>query len=418
MLKRLTNKVSIAFKYLKSNAVFYSGLLISLISLLYGSTLISIPFDNQVKNEITNIITKNAQINPTNYSFNSLEISQSGNSDYWIYSDNNLQNFQMRNQQFDGIRSYIFAAYKPTNGHVAFKYKDYDTTTILFESKFEANNFYFDLPLIYGSLPRYIEKNSIYITDTFAQKIIENNETFEDLINKSISGTSIGASGKSNQMFNIRGVFDTKNNLGTLLVKNFGENIVFIPEYNTFQMKGALYFIGSTNYTENKVMVDFIFDNYKTVQGYSRNLATGYSLKFSFYDYNENTNRFVLDKSNEIIGVIIETYSEQGTIYFVMGSILFLSNLVILIVATVKNQKKITLNGKVLYLLIIWIVSSVALLLVSIANTYFPIMSIISNQLFTTHSGVTSAILFLSWLGSLVILTAIPLLKKSNDIRN
>jgi hypothetical protein len=414
MKNMLFKKILECFLFLKRNIIFFVGVFISTSSLLYSSTLISTPYDGQIKNEVTYLITNNATESEHGLSLNSLEINQFGNSDYWIYSDNKLQNFQMRNIQRADIRSYIFAAYKPNKGHAAFKYNGFETTAILFESKFTQNAFYFDLPLLSGTLARYTEKNSIYITDSFADKILQDNESYDSLINSTLSGETVGANGKSNQIYKVMGVFDTNNNLGKFLNISFGSNLIFIPEYHSFQMNGALYFCGSTNTNENKLMVDFVFDNYKPLKSYSGNLQIGYYLDYKFYDFDKANDSFVLGHSDTSLNSIIYAYTSKSSTLFLVGILLFISNLFILITATYRNRFKIVAHGKITYIFTIWIVSCFSLILNSLLYSKVPIMAIISRQSFNTYSGVTSSLLFLSWLLFLGVLLIIPLIKAAD----
>lgn len=94
MKNMLFKKILECFLFLKRNIIFFVGVFISTSSLLYSSTLISTPYDGQIKNEVTYLITNNATESEHGLSLNSLEINQFGNSDYWIYSDNKLQTFR------------------------------------------------------------------------------------------------------------------------------------------------------------------------------------------------------------------------------------------------------------------------------------------------------------------------------------
>ena len=207
------------------------------------------------------------------------------------------------------------------------------------------------------------------------------------------------------------GVFDTNNNLGKFLNVSFGNNLIFIPEYHSFQMKGALYFCGSTNNNENKLMVDFVFDNYKPINSYSGNLQIGYNLDYNFYDFDEVNDSFVLGYSDASLNSIIYAYASKGSTLFLVGVLMFISTLFILTTSTYRNKIKIIAQGRITYIVTIWVVSCFSLILNSLLYLKVPIMAIISNQSFNTYSGVTSSLLFLSWLLFLSVLLIIPLIK-------
>lgn len=406
-MKKLITK-----SFLKLNNIFlnnwkyFLGILISMTVLLYSSTLIPIPFDKQCENEIASLIKTNAMANEYGYSLNSIEMKRTGNSDYWIYSSNELQNFQMRNQQFHDTRSYVFCAYKPTGGLSPFTYDNINCTSILFESKFEDNNFYFDLPLLYGKLPRYVDKNSIFITDTFAKRISNiSNENLSSLIDKTLIGKSICSNGTSDQLFKIIGIFNTNNNLGKFLKAAFGDNIIFVSEYNSYQMNGSLYFCGSNSALENELMVNFVYNKYKSTKNASRDLAVGYDAFYNFYDFNSKDNSFVLSSSNDKMNSILNKYENQAVLFSLLGVLLFVASSALIIASSCKQIKRNAVFSKTLFILIVWIASCFSLFLNSILYAYAPLMSLVSGQSFSTHSVVISSVLFLTWIVTVLILT-------------
>lgn len=397
----------------KKNMVFFIGIILSSFIFLYSSSMIAVPFDNQVRDEITETITKNANESIYNLSVNSIELNPKGNSDYWIYTDTNLQNFQMRNQQYEGTRSYIFAAYKPYAGRSPFKYNNHDCSVILFESKFQENNFYFDLPLLYGSLPRTIDKNTIYITDIFATAIKGSN-SFESLIGTKLTGDCFGQ-GHSEVSYSIGGIFNTNNNLGKVLLKTFGENLIFLPEYTIYQMNGSLYFIGSTNKTENKSISAFITNNYKASSSAARELEIGYSIKYNFYEYNAVSDSYELGAKNTSTNNIIEKYNNISSFIGILGVILYVSSFVLIITTALKNKNKVNCEGKGVALFTYWIITCVSLIINSILYAFCPLMSIIAKTTFIAKSTVSSTVIFLSWIFLVGFLSFVPFIKKTTS---
>lgn len=392
--------------YLKNNSILYAGILISNFIFIYSSSLIAIPFDGQIENEVTEVITKNAEESEFELSLNSVELSPTGNSDFYIYSSNALQDFQMLNQQYNDIRSYAFAAYKPEGGRVSFKYEGLDCTSILFESKFQDNKFYFDLPLLFGSIRRFTDKNSIYLIDTFAEKI-KGTSNVENLIKRKITGQTINCEA-SDVTYTIEGIFDTNNKLGRFLKNVFGENIIFVPEYTSFQMKGALYFVGSTNKVENTKLVDFIYNNYKKSSGSSRGLAIGYSITNKFYDYNPNTETHELGMTNTNLNKIIDGYNSNSTIIGILGIMLFTGSLILTLLSCIKSRDKLSSYGKGVYLFSLWSISCFSLLINSIIYSFLPLMSLIAGTSFLTKSTFVSTVIFLSWIFITGLLSFIP----------
>ena len=397
---------------IRKNTLFFIGIIISSFIFVYSSSTLVSPIDKQVKNEIAEVLTRNAKKSPYYLSLNSLEITPIGNSDYWVYTSNQLQDFQMMNQQYDGTRSYVFAGYMPQNNRYPFRYNNIDCSVLLFESKFQQDNFYFNLPLIAGSIPRVSDIHSIYITDSFANKII-GSDTYQSLIGKKLDGDSLNIS-HSSISYKISGIFDTNNTLGGFLTKAFGEDIIFAPEYNLFQMNGALYFIGSTEKAENESVANFITTNYKSSSGASRNLSTGYALKFKFYDFNSNTNLFELNETNESMNRIISSYNNQSLFFGLLGGILYFSSLALIVVTAIKEKNKINAQGRGVALFTYWIFTCVSIILNSILYTLCPFMSLISKTTFLTKSPTVSTIMFLSWVLLAGILSIIPFTKSRN----
>lgn len=412
-MKNIINDFLNRFKsFFKDNFKYLIGFFISTNTIVFGSYLASLPFDNQVKNEATSYITSNASLSDFNLSVNSIQISPRGNSDYWIMTSNKLQDFQMRNQHNTDERSYVFATYESNNSSIPFKYNEFNCTIILFESKFQQNNFYFDMPLLAGSLPRTTSKNNIYITDTFANKIKNDSDTYDTLIGKQLDGQSMSSTLSSNVNFQICGIFDTNNDIGKLFNCYFGSNVIFAPEYNIFQMNSSLYFFGSRNSDENKAIVDYVFDNYKSSYDASGGLETGYNIKYNFYDFDNQTHQFKLDKTNENLNKIIETYKNQSAIFSIIGIVLIVSASILLIVTTWFDKTMLN-NGKFMPIIFFWLISSVSLFVISLIYKFAPFLSIVSKIKFITRSKITSTYIFISWIAISLITSFIPLLKKS-----
>ena len=416
-MKNTINDFLNRFKsFFKDNFKYLIGFFISTITIVFGSYLASLPFDNQVKNEATSYITSNASLSNLNLSINSIQITPRGNSDYWIGSSNKLQDFQMRNQHNNNERSYVFVAYEPNNNCIPFKYNGFDCNIILFESKFEQNNFYFDMPLLAGSLPRTTSKNNIYITDTFANKIKNDSDNYNDLIGKQLNGQSISPTLSSNVYFQISGIFDTNNDVGKLFNYYFGPNVIFAPEYNIFQMNSSLYFCGSRNKDENKAIVDYVFDNYKSSYDASGGLETGYNIKYNFFDFDNQTHQFNLGTANENLNKIIEVYKNQSMIFSIIGIVLVVSASILLIVTTCLDKKMLN-RGKCIPILFFWFISSISLFAISLIYKFAPFLSIVSKVKFMTRSQVTSTYIFVSWITINLLLTLIPLFSEKIKYR-
>lgn len=411
------NKIKLFFKnfsmLIKNNYLFFIGIIISSFIFLFSSSMVAMPFDKQIKNEITELITQNAEKSPYKLSLNSLELTPVGNSDYWIYTSNQLQDFQMRNQQYTGTRSYVFAGYQPQNNKVPFRYNNNDCTALLFESKFQQDNFYFNLPLLSGSLPRFTDKNTIYITDSFANKI-KGDDSYQSLIGKTLDGQSISTMSASRMSYKIAGIFGTNNNLGMFLQNVFGDNIIFIPEYNSFQMNGSLYFVGSTEKEENKFVSEFITTNYKSSSNASRNLETGYSIQYKFFDFNENTNSFELGKANESMKNIINAYNNQSIIFGLLGGVLYIASFLLIVITALQEKNKINTQGKGVALFTYWILTCLSIILNSILYTFCPLISVITKTTLLTRSTTVSTIMFLSWILLAAVLSIIPFIKRKN----
>lgn len=406
MRLQIKNQLFAFSHFVKNNITLILCALVSSFICLYGISLAALPFDNQCKNEILYSINDDVDGSAFGYSLNSVSMKQTGNSDYWIYSDNDLQDFQMRNQQFSDARNYVFCAYVPNNNHVAFRYNDINCTPILYESKFQQDNFYFDLPLLAGSLPRYHCKNYVYLADSFAIKILQNNETFSSIINKEIFVSSICANGSANESFIIKGVFDTDNKLGWFLSAAFGENFVFVPEYNIYQMKGSVFFCGSENKEENETLVDFIINKFQTKKSSSKNLATGYEVEYSFFDYNNETNNYTLGNRNEKLNTIISHYRQYEMLFCVVGLLSVAAFLIIYVLQIFKWSK--TTNQKRFYcLFVLWAINCISLLLVSLLYRFAPIISVITKVSFFTFSPITSSALIISWIMLIMVSIAI-----------
>ena len=402
---------------IRNNLWYLSGLLVAATLLLAGSSLVSIPIDGQVKNEVTNSITQAASENEIGLSLNSLEIKPRGNSDYWMYSSNLLQDFQMNNQTDRDYKSYAFAAYEPNEYYSPFRYQNIDCNVLLFESKYKQSSFYFDLPLLAGSLPRVASQNTIYLTDAFATKILAEGQTFSDLIEQEIEASSITAIASDPRIYKIGGIFGTDCAFGKLINSWFGDNTIFAGEYNQYQLNGKLYFCGTIDKDENKSLVEFVFDNYKPLHGSSGKLETGYYLIYRFYTFNIQKSEFELNSTNDRLNKIIDAYQTLPMIFMAIGLVIVALSSVEIIYSTIKN-KKILCCGKSYAIFCFWLVSSLSLLISSLFYTFLPTLSLMAKVSFATVSPVTSSVIIVAWIALSISLTLIPFVKRNKAILN
>ena len=400
--------------FLKKRCLFMSIFLLSTTGLLYGVSMSTLPFDGQCEAEILSSINSSADSSKMGLSLNSITLSPTGNSDFWIYSDNELQDFQMRNQQNSDVRDYVFCVYEKDNHYSSFEYQGIKCTSILFESKFEQNNFYFDLPLLCGSFPRFYYKNQIFISDTFAKKIIAPDETLDSLIGKAIKAKSIGTKGSDEHEYIVMGVLDTNNNLGTFLKAAFGEDIVFLPEFNIFPIKASLFFCGSRNHDENKLLVEFVFSKYKERNNNARNLSIGYSIEYKFFDYSNEENTFSLGDTNIRLNSIIKGYKDYSLLVTIFGTIISIS-LFIYTTIIVKKYFNIKISAsRKIQILCLWSLEAISLIIISLLYKYLPIISIIIRTRFLAYSHATSSVLFISWI-FITILSSFLIVKRKQS---
>jgi len=426
-MKKIIKKV---FIYLKSIFIsFFSflkpniPLIISIIMFesltLVSSMLVGSAFDDSNVNEITERITETAASSDYGYSVNTVNMEIVGNSDYFIYSNNNLQEFQMRNQQFDGDANFVFASYVPNNGKSAFKTilpstEELDMSVLLFESKYNGTSFYFDLPLIAGAFQRYTEKTRIVITDKFAEKLVEGSSDYSSLINTEVDAKYVATNISSETTYIISAIVGTSTKFGQLLCKIFGDNFLFMPEYNSFQMNGTLYFIGSTDKNENNELTRYVLNNYKRTNGVARDLSFGYNANYKFYEYSKD-GELILDKNNTDLNIIIEYYSSiTPIIYCIMGVFVFIVSIV-LFTKTFIDDKHNNINNSGIKLATLWILSSISLFLVSFIYKNMPMITIIKNVKLTTYSHITSSIIVMVWVVFVFYSSLLILFKKNKD---
>lgn len=394
----------------RKNTIFFIGQFVLTSLFLFGSILAAVPFDGQIVNEVTNSITESAKKSKIGLSLSSLQIKPRGNSDYWMYSSNTLQDFQMRNQTNDGYKSYVFAAYEPYESYSPFDFNNESSSVLLFESKFRNDNFYFDLPLLAGHLPRNVPKTTIFLIDLFADKLIGSDGSYENLIGETIVTSSKTFDSVEKSSYIIGGIFSTKCPLGELIVSKFGSNVVFATEYIQFKFNASLFFIGSESESENKDLVNFVFENYKSSKSSSGGLETGYSITYNFYDFDNNNNNFYLSETNNRLNKIITAYQTMPLLYMVLGLFLIISCSVTNFISIKKNSS-ILISGRGYAIISFWLTSAVSFLIVSILNKFVPIMSLTAKAIFYTTSPIISSVAFIAWIVISILLTIAPIIK-------
>jgi hypothetical protein len=411
------------FGFWKSNWLFAVGLVLFESFFLYGTSMAVVPFDDQDVVEVTELLTKKAENSDFGLALSSVSMKWRGNSDFYIYSNNDLQNFQMRNQNFDEEKSYIFAGYVPYESFVPFRFhneidqNNYDCPMILFESKYTGRDFYFDLPLLAGSFPRYMAQNTVVILDDLADDLLSSGtEDYSTLIGKSLLGNCVSTTGSIPQTYNIGAIVDSSGSLGQFLKAVFGTNIIFSPEYSAIQMNGSVFFCASKNRVENSKMIDFVFEKYRTSTGTSRALEIGYKAEYSFFDFDQGTYSFVKGTDDANINTIIDFYfGSRPVLLCIVGCVMILASVVVAWLLIWKNYL-VLLSGTIgSRLATIWTCSSLALLLVSLAYRFFPIVPKLLTVSFLTVSTTASTVIFLSWIVIIGVLTFV-MLRKDKDL--
>lgn len=407
------------FLFLKKN---YVMLLISPLIFstgLFAVEMLCMPYDKQINSEIADFLTKQAEFSTYGNSFLSISMKSIGNSDYYIYSDSNLQNFQMRNQQYQNTRSYLFSAYKPYKNYCAFKYHDLECTAIQFESKFQKNDFYFKVNLLCGSFERFTDKNTIYISDTIAKKI-SNQNNIDSLVNLKINGSTITANAKSDQIFTIGGIIDTSDGIGASLRLFFGEDLIFISDFHSFQMNGACYLCGSTDIKENESIVNYAINTYKSSNNVSRYLQSGYSREMTFYEWNKTQSNYSISSENTRLNLFIVKIESSSFLLFFFGIVFIISSLILtfMYVSTLIQDNESC--NKFLISSFNWFSSLTSIFIVSILFHYYPISSFVTKIIPNTRSKITSTVLFLTWIISSICLIIMPYIfkrKKIDDLK-
>lgn len=413
--------ISNFLQFFKKPSFIIPELLVTVL-LLSFSAIISTIQDNNFSSEVAEVITEEANKSKFKYSLNSIQMIQQGNSDYFIYSDNDLQNFQMRNQQETKEKSYIFAAYTPYGNYSSFSFKEVETnklvrcTTILYESKYNGTSYYFDLPLLAGSFTRNTTKETLIITDTVAKKMIKEPSTYLDLIGQSISGYVEASYASVEQTYKIGAIVDTNNNLGAFLLSAFGENIVFSCEYNSFRMDGKVYFCPSAyNKDENRMIAKFVLNKYIETNSNARDLQIGYKPDYNFLTYDEGANDYIPSLKSESLKTYITFYSnKQNTILSIICIIAELILLTIKIYIFIKNKEFITGCGLGNAIFGFWFLTTIGILINSLLFKWNIFALITIHVIPTTHAHTVSTTLFLSWIFLALINTVFAALIKNS----
>lgn len=399
--------------FLKKNFLFCLVTILLETTFLISITSIALPFDNQCEQEITERITKVANESEFGLSINSVQMKMRGASDFYIYSDNDLRIFQTRNQHYDDVKSYAFAAYKPYSSYIPLSIKNDDNTTsthcsvLMTESKYDGTGFYFDLPVLFGELPSRLQKNDIVILDSLAKNITSTN--IEDLIGNTISAQTIYPSGSHEQKYVIKAILSSENNLGKVLSLTFGTNIVFCSEYDSFPMEGFCYFIGSKDKDENSQLVNFIYNKYQSSHNTSRYLEVGYSANYCFYEFSENNGLFLGTNNEVLIDLIVFYNGILPTIFCIVGVVLTVLVLVFLCLSYKWNKEKITMYSKGMVIFSSFIIASFSFLLFSLLYTFAPFATITTGKALISHSHTISSVTFLGWVGIALLVTLLSL---------
>lgn len=379
--------------------------------------------DNKYSSEIAYSITAEAENSKYKYGVNTIQMKQQGNSDYFIYSDNDLQNFQMRNQQETNEKSYIFAAYSPYGSYSAFSFKDVNTnklvkcTTILYESKYTGSSFYFDLPLLAGAFNRNITKDTLVISKKVASKMLEPSKSYADLIGTNINGYVEASYATSVSPYKIGAIIDTNNNLGEFLESIFGENIVFSCEYNSYRMDGKIYFCPSSqNLQENKMISDFVLNKYVETNTIARDLQVGYKPEFTFCSYDEQSNSYLKSEKNESLNNYINFYTnKQNTILLIVFIAIDIILIIMNVILILKNKDYLIKQGIGVSVFGFWFITIISILLNSLLFKFNIFTRLLIHVKPSVHSNVVSTVLFLSWIFMALVDTILIGVAKKHD---
>lgn len=406
------------FLIIFKNPKFSISIFISQI-LCFASACVGVGIvDNAYVDEISTRILINAEKSEHGFSYNFVHMKERGNSDFFIYSNNNLQNFQMRNQQNNNPKNYTFISYSPYSSYTPVQVEAADKskincTTLLYKSKYDGTNFYFDLPLLSGAFARHVTKNTVVLLDKVADKILSNGENYDSLIGKSIPSKSIQPNGSSLEDLKIEAIVASdQNELGRFITNVFGDNIVFTTEYNSYKMNGQCNFVINKKTNENKDVVNFMFDNYKSSNSSASNLEIGYTAEYNFYEWNNSTKKYEAGIQNTEINKILEfNNSSTSMIIAILALILALITLTAQLLIIAKSKKMLYSVGFSQSILFVWCLFCISMLVNSVLFKYNFIMNLIFKVKFISYSETTTTVLFILWL-SLALLSVICLAPK------
>jgi len=419
----LWNKIKKHFSniglFFKKHPLFCFELFMLSLVCLNGGALCSLSLESKASLEASSLVTKMASKNKFGYSINSVLMKPRGNSDYFIFVDNDIQEYQMRNQHYDKVKNYLFIGYTPDSAYSPFLIEDSSSSktncsALMFESKYIDSSFYFDLPILAGHISRNTKSSTVFVLDSLASKICDTSP--EDIIGKTINSKTITASGTFEREFEIGAVLDSNNLLGSLLRTYFGDFIVFVPNYNSFQLDGACYFITSKDKNENDNLFDFIFKKYKSTSTSNRYLEGGFSANYSFFEFDETQNKFVLGKTNDHINKIIAfEESALSTVFTIIGIIMVIVCLFLMSLAFVWNKKAVADSSATTRLFSTWLIISLSLLIVCLFYTFLPLPTVFIQEIISAKSMVESSVIFVCWIIQAIMMAFLSL-KKINSI--
>lgn len=389
--------MKIKFKITKSLILNFCKFFILNFLLFISISFALTSVDDNYQDNFAKILTQEAVSSPNGFSVMETNMKIKGNSDYFIYEDNELQNFQMRNQLYDGIKNYVFPGYIPRYNGCAFKINNLECTALVTESKFQPNNFYFSLSNSFDDetfqIPRTIARNEILIIDQLAEKLLPilGCNDFSELINKNltIKTTSFGANYENS--YKIISILNTNSNLGKSLVDFFGDNIIFCSDYNQFQFEGRLYCFASSDLNENTDTIKFITNKYKTTKTTSRSLESGYIAEYYFYHYD---NGYKISENNEDYQKILNFYMNTSSlIVSLVGIVLTLVNLIFTIISISKTKKSNEFSSRVKFIFLLWAASCFAMVLFSFINLFSPTTQLLIGVRMINSSFISASII-------------------------
>ena len=218
----------------------------------------------------------------------------------------------------------------------------------------------------------------------------------------------------------IEAVVSLDNQLGKALQNIFGNNLVFITEYNSYKINGKINILINCSSKDYKDTVNFVFNNYRSSSGTASDLEIGYYANYSFFEWSSSNKKYELGKQNDEINKMLTIDSSILPLLVGCLCVVVFAFALAINISIIFKENKNPDSPLFEFLLLNWLITSVAFIFSSIMVKHNVFNSIIYQTTFISVSTLNATFIVITFVFVAILTTAVSAIfkNKSRHLKN